>query len=278
MAWSELMTGGAVRETPLPDVGADLARNRALWTVVNAQFTDEDADRSWAAEEVTWGLFQVPERDLGVLGDVAGLDVVELGCGSAYLSAWLARQGARPVGVDLTPAQLTTARRCQQRFGLVFPLVEANAEEVPLPDAGFDLVVSEYGASLWCDPQRWVAEAARLLRPGGRLVFLTNSVLATLCVPEEEGFAQERLLRPQRGLHRVAWPGGGVEFHPSHGEWIRVLGANGFVVDALHELYAPADAETHEYYAIATAQWARRWPVEDLWAAHLTVDSGAPIG
>jgi SAM-dependent methyltransferase len=278
MAWSELMTGGAVRETPLPDVGADLTRNRALWTVVNAQFTDEDAGRSWAAEEVTWGLFQVPERDLGVLGDVAGLDVVELGCGSAYLSAWLARQGARPVGVDLTPAQLTTARRCQQRFGLVFPLVEANAEEVPLPDAGFDLVVSEYGASLWCDPQRWVAEAARLLRPGGRLVFLTNSVLATLCVPEEEGFAQERLLRPQRGLHRVAWPGGGVEFHPSHGEWIRVLGANGFVVDALHELYAPADAETHEYYAIATAQWAMRWPVEDLWAAHLTVDSGAPIG
>jgi hypothetical protein len=40
-------------------------------------------------------------------------------------------------------------------------------------------------------------------------VFLTNSVLATLCVPEDEGFTQERLLRPQRSLHRVEWPGGG---------------------------------------------------------------------
>ena len=260
----------------MPDAGAYVARNRAVWTVVNAQFTDEDADRAWAAEEVTWGLFRVPERELGVLGDVRGLDVVELGCGSAYLSGLLARQGARPVGVDLTPAQLATAGRCQQRFGLVFPLVEANAEDVPLADASFDLVVSEYGASLWCDPERWVAEAARLLRPGGRLVFLTNSVLATLCVPEEEGFAQEQLLRPQRGLNRVQWPGGGVEFHPSHGEWIRVLGVNGFVVDALHELYAPADAETHEYYAIATAEWARQWPVEDLWAAHLTNDPGEP--
>jgi SAM-dependent methyltransferase len=258
------------------DSGADLARNRALWTMVNAQFTDQDAERAWAAEEVTWGLFGVPERELGVLGDVAGLDVVELGCGSAYLSAWLARRGARPVGVDLTPAQLATAARCQQRFGLLFPLVEANAEEVPLSGASFDLVVSEYGASLWCDPARWVAEAARLLRPGGRLVFLTNSVLATLCVPEDGGFAEERLLRPLRGLYGVAWPGGGVEFHPSHGEWIRVLGANGFTVDALHELYAPADAETHAYYAIATAEWARRWPVEDLWAAHLTIDPGEP--
>src|SRR4029453_1994469 len=225
-----------IGEVYTPNAGADVARNRALWTMVNEQFTDEDAHRAWAVEELTWGLFGVPERDLGVLGDVRGLDVVELGCGTAYLSAQLARRGALPVGLDLTPAQLATARRCQDRFGPVFPLIEANAEHVPLTSASFDLVVSEYGASVWCDPERWVAEAARVLRPGGRLVFLTNSVLATLCVPEEEGVAQDHLLRAQRGLYRVEWPGGGVEFHPSHGEWVRVLGANGFVVQALHEL------------------------------------------
>ena len=253
----------------MPDAAADLARNRALWTTVNAQFTDEDADRAWTAEEPTWGLFRVPERDLDVLGDVAGLDVLELGCGTAYLSAQLARRGARSVGLDLNRAQLATAGRCQRRFGLVFPLVEADAQKVPVADGCFDLVVSEYGASVWCDPDRWVAEAARVLRPGGRLVFLTNSVLVTLSVPDASGVAQERLLRPQRELGRVEWPGGGVEFHPGHGDWIRVLGANGFVVEALHELYAPADAETPDYYDIVTAQWARQWPVEDLWAARL---------
>jgi hypothetical protein len=54
------------------------------------------------------------------------------------------------------------------------------------------------------------------------------------------------------------------------GGWGRILRANGFVIEALHELYAPADGETQEYYGIATAQWAWKWPVEDLWAARLS--------
>ena len=248
----------------------DLAVNRALWTTVNAEFTDARAQEAWSARDITWGLFENPERELRALGDVADLDVIELGCGTAYVSAWLARLGARPVGVDLTPAQLDTARRCQDHFGLSFPLIEANAEDVPLPSDSFDLAVSEYGACVWCDPERWVPEAARLLRPGGRLVFLTNSVQVTLCVPEDGGHAVERLLRPQKRTSRVEWPGGGIEFHPSHGDWIRILRESGFVVEALHELYAPEDAKNPDYYDIATAQWARRWPVEDLWTAQLT--------
>jgi SAM-dependent methyltransferase len=244
--------------------------NRALWTAVNAEFTDADARRAWAADEITWGLFKIPDREFGALADLAGRDVVELGCGTAYFSAWLARRGAHPVGVDVTPAQLATARRCQQHFGLAFPLVEASAEDVPLPDNSFDLAVSEYGASVWCEPDLWIAEAARLLRPGGRLVFLTNSVLVALCVPEQQGYAEERLRRAQPDVRRVLWPEGGVEFHPGHGDWVRVLRSNGFTVEALHELYAPADAQTHAYYEIVTADWARQWPVEDLWVASLT--------
>jgi SAM-dependent methyltransferase len=122
---------------------------------------------------------------------------------------------------------------------------------------------------VWCEPEGWIAEAARLLRPDGRLVFLTNSVLATLCVPEEEGETQERLLRPQRGLNRVQWPGGGIEFHPAHSDWIRILRSNGFVIEALHELYAGAAATNPDYYAISNVAWAARWPVEDLWVARL---------
>src|SRR5688572_10178703 len=171
-----------MKEHDLPD---SIAANVASWTKSNEQFTDGQAERAWAPQDLTWGVFGVREDAIGSpLGDVSGLDVIELGCGTAYFSAQLALRGARPVGVDPTPAQLATARRMQERTGPVFPLVEAPAERVPLPDASFDLAVSEYGASLWADPGLWVPEAARLLRPHGRLVFLTNSVLAYLCSPD----------------------------------------------------------------------------------------------
>jgi SAM-dependent methyltransferase len=242
--------------------------NREVWTVTNAEYTDAGAREAWSREEIMWGVFNLPESEVDVLGDVQGLDVVELGCGTAYIAAWLARMGARPVGVDVTPAQLETARRLQAETGLEFPLVEASAEDVPLPDASFDLAVSEYGASIWCDPSRWIAEAARLLRPRGRLIFLCNSPLSILCSPDE-GKTETRLLRPQFGMSRFDWPGEneGVTFHLAHGEWIRLLRENGFEIEALVELQAPPDAVDHSYYEFVAAEWARQWPAEDLWVA-----------
>jgi len=176
-------------------------QNVANWTRANTEYTDAAAARAWAQEEIRWGVFETPESQLNIVGDVNGLDAVELGCGTAYFSAWLARRGARVVGVDPTPAQLATARRLQHETGIEFSLIEAIGEDVPLPDSSFDLALSEYGASLWADPYRWIPEAARLLRPGGRLVFLTNSFLMTLCMPSEDGVpATERLLRPAFGM------------------------------------------------------------------------------
>ncbi len=254
----------------MTDVRADeIALNRALWSIVNERFTDAAADEMWARPDPVWGLFAVPERDLGVLGDVRGLDVAELACGTAYFSAWLARAGARTVAVDLSGEQLATARRLQRAVGPVFGLLQGDGERVPLASGRFDLVVSEHGAAAWCDPERWLPEAARLLRPGGRLVFLTNSHLSALCVPAEEGVAEERLLRGQREAYRVRWPGGGVEFHPSHGDWVRLLRRSGFVVEALHEIYAPPDRDDHPYYEIVSSAWAAQWPAEELWVATL---------
>ena len=248
--------------TELPE---HAVRNREVWTKANAEDTDAKATEAWAQEEITWGMFSVPEAEVGVLGDVAGLDVVELGCGTAYFSAWLARRGARVVGVDVTPAQLETARRMQAELGPEFELVEASAEAVPLADASFDLVLSEYGASIWCDPGAWIPEAARLLRPGGRLVFLRNSTLVILCSPDE-GRVEERLARPQFGMWRFEWEGG-VEFHLAHGDWIALLRSSGLDVERLVELQAPAEAADHPYYDFVGADWARRWPAEEIWVA-----------
>jgi len=248
------------------DWRSDAAKNRALWTQTNREHTNDSAATNWALDEISWGIWGVDESDVNVLGDVAGLDVCELGCGTAYFSAWLAKLGARPVGVDVTPAQLDTARRMMAETGIEFPLVEADAAETGLPAASFDLVLSEYGASIWVDPYRWIPEASRLLRPGGRLVFLRNSTLVILCSDDEEP-AKESLQRPEFGLHRIEWPDGGVEFHLPHGEWIDVLRTNGLEIERLVEIQAPADAETHPYYSYVTAEWAKQWPCEEIWVA-----------
>jgi hypothetical protein len=63
--------------------GSEIALNRALWAVVNERFTDAAAEEMWARPEMVWGLFGVAEGDLGVLGDVRGLDAAELACGTA---------------------------------------------------------------------------------------------------------------------------------------------------------------------------------------------------
>lgn len=248
------------------DWRSDAAKNAAHWTQNNRDYTDENAETNWALDEISWGVWGIDESELNVLGDVAGLDIVELGCGTAYFSAWLAKKGARPVGVDVTAAQLATARRMMAKTGIEFPLVEADAADTGLPDASFDVVHSEYGASIWVDPYRWIPEAARLLRPGGRLVFLRNSTLVILCATDDS--TSETLQRPQFGMHRFEWEGA-VEFHLAHGEWIDLLRANRFEIERLLELQAPADAETHHFYSYVTADWARKWPTEEIWVARL---------
>jgi SAM-dependent methyltransferase len=250
-------------EGALPDY---VARNRFAWDELAADY-EAPGRRSWESAEPRWGIWGVPESVLHVLPDVDGRDVIELGCGTAYVSAWLARRGAHVVGIDNSSAQLATARRFQGEFGLAFPLLMAAAEAVPMKDDSFDLAISEYGAAIWSDPYLWIPEAARLLRPGGQLIFLRNSSLLILCVPDAaDEPAGEQLLRPYFGMHRFEWEGEhSVEFHLSHGDWIRLLRQQGLSLEDLIEIQAPEGARSR--YPYVPSEWARRWPAEEIWIA-----------
>jgi len=251
--------------TPKNELPDYVLRNREHWDELAREFV-EAGEKSWANETPSWGIWGVPESEVGMLPpDLGGKDAIELGCGTAYVSAWMARRGARVVGIDNSEAQLATARRLQREHGLEFLLLHGNAEQVPYPDASFDFAISEYGACLWADPHRWVPEAARLLRPGGRLAFLTNSFLLTLCAPEQDGIpATDRLVRPAFGMHRLEWPDDtSVEFHLSHGDWIRLLRNSGFEIEALVEVRPSENAVTR--YPFVTLEWSRRWPCEEAW-------------
>lgn len=252
----------------LPD---HVRRNRAAWDEWAPEYVG-NGERSWGLPrgQETWGIWDIPESQVHVLpDDLEGLDAIELGCGTGYVSAWLARRGARPVGIDNSEQQLATARRLQAEHGLTFPLLHGNAEAVPYPDASFDLAISEYGASIWADPHRWVPEAARLLRPGGRLIFLVNGLILMLCMVDGETDdipATNAMLRPYFGLHRLEWQSDrSVNFALGYGDWIRLLRTNGFEVEDLLELRPAEDASTT--YPFVTLEWARSWPSEEVWIA-----------
>jgi SAM-dependent methyltransferase len=240
-------------------------RNRASWDEAASEYA-EQGRRNWTLAEPTWGIWGVPESDVGVFpDDLAGLDGVELGCGTGYVSAWLARRGTKMVGIDNSSEQLRTAARLQQEFGLPFPILHADAECVPFADGSFDLAISEYGASIWADPYRWIPEAARVLRPGGRLIFLVNGTIFMLCAPDEEDVpAANVLIRDYFGMHRFDWPDDpSIEFHLGYGDWIRLLRANGFEIEDLIEIRPPEGSTTR--YPHVTLEWSRRWPCEEVW-------------
>jgi len=256
-----------IRVVPDEQLPEHVRANREAWDTYAHEYVDRGR-RAWG-EEPHWGIWHIPETDLQLLpSDLAGKDVIELGCGTAYFGAWLKRAGARRVvGVDVTPAQLETARRLDEEFRLGLELIEANAESVPLPDGSFDVVFSDHGALSWGDPPRVVSEAARLLRPGGRLVFNVTSPFARMCLDEEAGRQTEELLRPYFGLHRVDEGDGAATYNLGYGEWVRLLRANGLAVEDLVEPRPPDGAATT--YGIPV-EWAKRWPAECIWVCRKT--------
>ncbi|HET8619098.1 MAG TPA: class I SAM-dependent methyltransferase, partial [Acidimicrobiales bacterium] len=129
-----------------------VAENRRHWDQMAGDWVAR-GEHCWAQPEPHWGEFEVPEAEVGLLpASMDGLDAVELGCGTAYVSAWLARRGARVVGIDQSAPQLATARRLAAEHRVDLALVHGDAEATPFPDGSFDFAISEYGAAIWCDP------------------------------------------------------------------------------------------------------------------------------
>lgn len=246
--------------------GEDAERNRAFW--------DATADEYQATQGVqlgehgaAWGVWQIPEDELRILGDPRDRDILELGCGAAQFSIELARRGARPIGLDVSQRQLDHAALRMDRAGVAFPLIHASADAVPLPEACVDVVFGDHGAMVFVDPYRSVPESARLLRDGGLLAFSMFTPLAEACWPAGSDHPVERLVSPYIGMHRVdLGHGEHVEYQLPYGEWIRLLASNGFVLEDLVELRPGPDAVS-TYQGEAGRRWASRWPLEHVWKA-----------
>ena len=243
--------------------------NRERWDAQSDAYQARHGGQLEKSGGTAWGVWQIPESELRALGDVAGLDVLELGCGAAQWSIALARQGARVTGLDNSSRQLEHARRAVAEAGLDFPLVHASAEATGLPDSAFDLVFCDFGAMTFTDPHKSVPEVARVLRPGGMFVFSALTPIVDLAWPEgAEGPGEQLVTDYFEGLYRFEEPDEPISFNLPYGEWIAVFRKNGFAIEDLIELRPAADA-TSSYRSEAHREWARRWPMEQIWRVRL---------
>jgi SAM-dependent methyltransferase len=139
-----------------------------------------DADFVWCPERLR-------EADARLLGSVSGRRILEVGCGAAMCSRWLAAQGARPVACDVSAGMLRHARLGEQRTGIEVPLVQADAQQLPFCGASFDLAFTAFGAVPFvADSAQVMREVARVLRPAGRWVFAATHPMRW-CFPDDPG-------------------------------------------------------------------------------------------
>jgi SAM-dependent methyltransferase len=246
-------------------LSADAAVNRRLWDEQSDAYQQRHAEQLEKSGGTAWGVWQIPESELQILGDVAGLDVLEFGCGAAQWAIALSRQGARMTGLDNSARQLEHARELMSAAGVDFPLIHASAEATGLPEEGFDIVFCDYGAMTFADPRLTIPEAARLLRPGGLFAFSVNTPIIDLAWPAGAEHPGDRLvLNYWEEIQRIEPPGEPIGFQLPYGEWIALFVAHGFDVEALLEL-RPAPDALSSYRDESDREWARRWPMEQIW-------------
>jgi SAM-dependent methyltransferase len=205
--------------------------------------------------DFVWGPENLRESAAGLLGDVTGRDVLEIGCGAAQCSRWLLAQGARPVASDLSGGQLAQGRLLNQRTRLDVPLVQADAGTLPFRDGAFDLACSAYGAVPFvADSARVMREVARVLRPGGQWVFSTTHPFRWCFLDDpgprglvvEASYFDRRAYVEEDADGRVTY----VEHHRTIGDRVREIVAAGL---QLLDVVEPEWPDGHEQ---AWAQWS----------------------
>ena len=189
-----------------------------------------------AGSDLVWGPEGWTEAELGLLGEVAGRRVLEVGAGGAQGSRWLVEQGGQAVALDLSHAMLAHSRSHSPSV----PLVQADAGDLPFAGSSFDLACSAYGAVPFvADVAGVFAEVARVLRPGGRWVFsVTHPVRwAFPDAPGPAGLVADRPYFDRTPYVERDTSGRAtyVEHHRTLGDTVRALASCGFAIEDLVE-------------------------------------------
>ncbi len=198
--------------------------------------------------EFRWCPEGLREADVHLLGDLAGRRILEVGCGAASCSRWLATQDAQVVALDLSAGMLRHARTAADTTGVRVPLIQADALRLPVRDETFDLAFTAFGAVPFIDDSAGVMrEVFRALKPGGRWVFSVTHPMRWIFLddPGEGGLRAVHSYFDRRPYVEYDEDGVAtyVEHHRTLGDRIRELLAAGF---ELRDLIEPEWPDGHE--------------------------------
>ena len=244
----------------------DVRTNLRHWESHSPDYQVQNAAQLNRWDRLGWGTWDVPEDEVGALGNVSGLDALELGCGAAQFGIKVAMRGARVIGLDFSENQLRHALANMGETGVRFPLIRASAEELPFDDRSFDLVFCDHGATSFTDPHVTVPEAARVLRPGGMLVFNMATPIVSMAWGADDEPVTNQMRTPyfQMGRQEIRDPEWRtVEWQLTYGGWIRLFRSCGLTIEDLIELRPPDGARTT--YDYVPLEWARDFPGEHIW-------------
>ena len=238
----------------------DAAANRLAWDMASDAYQKLHGEQHAESPE-GWGVWSLPEADLGLIGDVRDRDVLDYGCGAAHWAIALAHQGARVTALDNSARQLAYARRAVAESGATVALVHASGDATPFAGGTFDVVFSDRGAMVFADPERTIPEVARILRPGGVLAFSVEHPLHAIARDAATNRPSHHLQRSYFSLGRLDFTTGSVAFVRSISDLVMLLVANGLTIEKLLEPRPPADATT-TYAGFTELDWAREFPAE----------------
>ncbi|MBB2987773.1 class I SAM-dependent methyltransferase [Terracoccus luteus] len=233
-----------------PVGAAETASANRLWWDGEADGYHAEHGAFLGDTDFVWGPERLREADAGLLGELAGADVLEVGAGSGQCSRWVRGRGGRVVATDLSAGMLRTGRRVDAGLppGARVPFVQCDGRALPFADASFDVVFTAYGVVPFvADPDLVLREAARVLRPGGRFVFSTTHPLRW-ALPDDPGeggltvtmsYFDRTPYVEQDEAGRVVY----VEHHRTLGDRVREITTAGLV---LVDLVEPEWPEGHE--------------------------------
>ena len=249
-------TLGTVGVARRPVDAAESRRASRRWWDADADDYLDEHGADIGEVDFVWCPEGLRERDARLLGDVEGARVLEVGAGSAPCARWLAQEGARPVALDLSRGMLRHAAALGRTTGVVVPLVQADATQLPFRDGSFDAACSAFGAVPFvAEPGQVMREVARVLRPGGRWVFAVNHPMRWMFSddPGPDGLVVRQSYFDRMPYVEVDGHGAAtyVEHHRTLGDRVRDVVAAGLVLDDLVEPECPEGRE------IVWGQWSR---------------------